>query len=282
MIRYLLLLVLINLNLLSFGQADKQIKLIIRGDDIGFAHTVNRACIDSYVNGVMTSVELMVPTPWFPEAVKMLNGNPGLDVGVHLTLTSEWESVKWRPLTDASSLTDDEGYFFPMIWPNDNYGPEQALKEADWDLKEIEKEFRAQIEMALNNVPQVSHLSGHMGCSNLSPEVTELVDNLAKEYDLEVKMDHVKRAGYEGPRSTPEEKEESFIRMLENLEPGTYLFVDHPGYDTPELRAIYHIGYENVAIDREGVTRTFTSPRVKEVIEKRGIQLISYADLKEK
>ena len=69
--------------------------------------------------------------------------------------------------------------------------------------------------------------------------------------------------------------------MLDDLKPGeTYLFVDHPGIDTTELRAIYHIGYENVATDRQGVTDTWTDPRVKEDIKKKGIQLISYADLK--
>jgi len=69
--------------------------------------------------------------------------------------------------------------------------------------------------------------------------------------------------------------------MLESLEPGkTYLFVDHPGLDSPELRSIHHIGYEDVAMDRQGVTDLWTDPKIKALIEKRGIQLISYADLK--
>ena len=68
--------------------------------------------------------------------------------------------------------------------------------------------------------------------------------------------------------------------MLDELKAGeTYLFVDHPGIDTPELRAIYHIGYEDVAVDRQGVTDAWTDPRVKDAIKKKGIQLISYADL---
>ena len=67
---------------------------------------------------------------------------------------------------------------------------------------------------------------------------------------------------------------------LENLKPGTYLFIEHPGYDTPEMRAIGHKGYDDVAKDRDGVTKAWTNEKVKEVIERRGIQLISYADLK--
>ena len=68
--------------------------------------------------------------------------------------------------------------------------------------------------------------------------------------------------------------------MLGKLENGkTYLFVDHPGLDSPELRAIHHIGYENVALDRQGVTDVYTSEKVKAVIKQKGIQLISYKDL---
>jgi hypothetical protein len=69
--------------------------------------------------------------------------------------------------------------------------------------------------------------------------------------------------------------------MLESLKPGeTYMFVDHPALDGPEMRAIYHIGYENVATDRQGVTDIFTSAEVKDVIQRKQIRLISYADLK--
>ena len=69
--------------------------------------------------------------------------------------------------------------------------------------------------------------------------------------------------------------------MLDSLEPGgTYLFVDHPALDGPEMRAIYHIGYMNVAADRQGVTDVWTNPLVMEAIRKKNIQLISYADLK--
>ena len=69
--------------------------------------------------------------------------------------------------------------------------------------------------------------------------------------------------------------------MLDDLKPGeTYMFVDHPGLDTPELRAVSHIGYEDVATDRQGVTDLFTSSVVKQAIAKKGVKLISYADLK--
>jgi hypothetical protein len=60
------------------------------------------------------------------------------------------------------------------------------------------------------------------------------------------------------------------------------LFVDHPGLDSPELRAIHHVGYEDVAVDRQGVTDLWTNEKVKAAIRKSGVQLISYNDLKGK
>ena len=67
--------------------------------------------------------------------------------------------------------------------------------------------------------------------------------------------------------------------MIDNLTPGTWLTVEHPGYDVQEMQAIGHKGYENVAIDREGVTQAFCSAKVKDAIQKRGVKLVSYADI---
>lgn len=260
-----------------------RIRLVVRGDDMGMAHSVNVATIDSYRNGIMRTIKVMAPTPWFPEAVAMLKENPGLDVGVHLVLTSEWETLKWRPLTHVPSLVDEDGYFFPMIWPGRAYGPDRALREQEWKLEEIEQELRAQIELAKKHIPQVSHVTSHMGFTGMDERVGALVKRLAVEYGLDIDLRElgVESVSYDGPKRTPEEKIESFIRMLEKLEPGkTYMFLDHPAYDTPEMETVGHVGYTDVGLDREGVTRTFTDPRVKETIERLGIEVISYADLK--
>ena len=273
---FLLLTFVVNTN------AQKPPRLIVRGDDMGFSHSGNEAIIKAYKEGIETSVEIIVPSPWFPEAVKMLNENPSLDVGIHIAITSEWDNIKYRPVSSCPSLTDEDGYFFPMIWPNKNY-PGKALLENKWIFEDLEKELRAQIELAKRKIPRISHISAHMGCYDISAEVKALAKRLAQEYkiDIDLKDYNVKGISYSGPKGTAEEKVQSFIKMLESLKPGeTYLFVDHPGLDSPELRAIHHIGYENVAADRQGVTTAWTDPRVKEAIKKLGIQLISYADLK--
>ena len=268
--------------LLSCFTANAQ-ELVIRIDDMGALHSVNEASIDTYKNGIAQSAEVLVVGSWFPEAVKMLKENPGLDVGVHLAITSEWENVKWRPLTDCPSLVDENGYFFPMMGPNAAY-PGQSIMEnmANFDINEIEKEFRAQIELALKNIPQVTHISGHMMSTAFNPQVMEVVQKLSEEYNLPsidrgeaFKQYNFSYTGYDGPRATAEEKIASFIKMLDKLEEGKrYIFVDHPAYNDSEMQTVMHVGYENVAVDRQGVTDLLKSEEVLKVIQERGIKLI--------
>ena len=256
-------------------------RLIVRGDDMGYSHSGNEALIKCYKEGIQTSIEIIVPSPWFPEAVKMLKENPGVDVGIHLALTSEWDNIKWRPLTDCRSIMDSNGYFYPMVYPNKNY-PGQSIMENQWKIEDVEKELRAQIEMAIKHIPWISHFSSHMGCTNLRNDVKDLTRRLAKEYKILIdpQMENVINISYQGPRKTSEEKIQSFMAMLEKLEAGkTYLFVDHPGLNGEELRAIHHIGYEEVAADRQGVTDLFTNEKVRALIKQKGIQLIGYKDL---
>ena len=259
----------------------KPIRLIVRGDDMGYSHSGNEALIRSYKEGIQKSIEVIVPSPWFPEAVKLLQQNPAVDVGIHLALSSEWDNIKWRPLTEGASIKDANGYFYPMIFPNKNY-PGQSLSENKWTIGDIEKEFRAQIEMALKRIPRISHISAHMGCTEIAGEVRAVTKKLAKEYKIDIDpQDYgVSYIGYAGPHTTAAEKLTAFIGMFTKMEAGkTYLFVEHPGYDNEELRAIHHIGYEQVAADRQGVTELFTNEKVKAALKEKGIQLISYKDL---
>ncbi len=262
----------------------EEIQLLVRGDDMGVAHSINEACIRSYREGIVRSVEVIVPGPWFPDAARLLRENPGLDAGVHLCLTSEWENCKWGPLTHAPSLADAGGYFFPMTRQRRDFPPGTGFVEAGPKLEEVEKELRAQIETARRHIPQVSHLSAHMGTAVATPELRAVTEKLAREYGLPLEGAGIRHApGFGGMRTTtdgkPREKEDAFLEMIEKLGPGRWLFVEHPGLDTPEMRGLGHIGYTDVAADRAGVTRAFTSERVKQTIRAKGIRLISYKDL---
>lgn len=268
--------------LLSTSIADAQ-EIAFRIDDMGALHSVNMASIDVYQNGLATSVEVLTVGAWFPEAVKMLKENPGFDVGVHLAITSEWENVKWRPLTDCPSLVDENGYFFPMMGPNPAYPGQSVMENVEkFDIKEIEKEFRAQIELALKNIPNVTHISGHMMSTAINNEVAEMVKRLSEEYGLPSidRLDSGKQYGfgylsYSGPKATAAEKIASLVKAVEKTEPGMkYIFIDHPAYDDSEMQTVMHVGYEDVAVDRQGVTDLLKSPELKAAIEAKGAKVI--------
>lgn len=269
--------------------AQTPVDLAVRMDDMGAFHSINEAVIKCYNFGIAQSVEVMPVGQWFPEAVKMLQDNPGLDVGIHLTFTSEWENAKWRPLTVCPSLVDKDGYFRAMITKNPNY-PGQSIEENPYDIKEVEREFRAQIETVLRYIPWASHLSGHMGSTIYNKELNDLAQRLADEYGL-TSLDKTtaqergyRFASYEGPHKTFAQKEASFIKMLKNLtlknKPGMRaMFLDHPCLDNDEMRTIFHIGYEDVLADRVGVTELFTSEKVKQTIKELNINLIPVSAL---
>ena len=268
--------------LLSASIADAQ-EIAFRIDDMGALHSVNLASIDVYQNGLATSVEVLTVGAWFPEAVKMLKENPGLDVGVHLAITSEWENVKWRPLTDCPSLVDENGYFFPMMGPNAAYPGQSVMENVEkFDIKEIEKEFRAQIELALKNIPNVTHISGHMMSTAINKDVAEMVKRLSEEYGLPSidRLDSGRQYGfgylsYSGPKATAAEKIASLVKAVEKTEPGKkYIFIDHPAYDDSEMQTVMHVGYEDVAVDRQGVTDLLKSPELKAAIEAKGAKVV--------
>jgi hypothetical protein len=256
------------------------IKLVVRADDIGSCHASNVACIQCFQEGIVRSVEVQVPCPWFNEAAKMLRENPACDVGVHLTLTSEWENYKWGPLTQAPSLVDAQGNFYPTTSQRPDFPPQTGFLESGWKIDEVEKELRAQIELAKKMIPQVSRLSSHMGTPTCTPELQKLVARLAKEYKLPIEAPGAQYLRWAADsKASAEQREAALVKALEGLQPGVWIVVEHPGLDTPEMQALGHKGYWEVAAHRDGVTRSFTSPRVKEVIQRRGIQLVSYRDV---
>ena len=279
--RYSLMLVL---GLLAVPPAPTEIRLIVKGDDMAAAHGINVATIDAYKRGVLTTTNVIVPGPWFPEAARLLRENPGLDVGVHLALTSEWENVKWRPLTAAPSLVDADGYFFPLVQPRTGFPAGTSLREAAWKLDEVERELRAQLAQARRHLPQATYTWNHMGFPSMAPEVQELVARLSREHGLLIPQElGIQMLGrvYES-QDAGTVKAEKLAAKLETLGPGLWLHIDHASTDDPEMRAIGHAGYEWVAADRSANLEAWTSPRVRDVITRRGIKLTSYRDLAKK
>ncbi|MGH9456535.1 MAG: polysaccharide deacetylase family protein, partial [Thermoanaerobaculia bacterium] len=129
--------------------------LIIHADDLGMTHSVNAASIAALESGTITSASIMVPCPWFPEIAAWAREHPEADLGLHLTLTSEWEDYRWGPVLSKDrvpSLLDEDGYFYTR----ENQAAASARPE------EAEAEIRAQIARAREFGIEPTHLDAHM------------------------------------------------------------------------------------------------------------------------
>ena len=169
-----------------------------------------------------------------------------------------------------------------MVQPRPGFPPKTSIKEASWKLEEIEQELRAQLTLAKRHIPQVTYTWYHMGFTSVAPEVRDLANRLTKEFGLmiptETGMQSVGRV-YEG-KDPGAVKADKLAARLETLGPGLWLHIDHAATDDPEIQAMGHLGYEWVAADRSANVEAWTSPKVREVITRRGIKLTSYRDLK--
>jgi predicted glycoside hydrolase/deacetylase ChbG (UPF0249 family) len=121
-----------------------------------------------------------------------------------------------------------------------------------------------------------------MGATGFDPAVKAMVARVAAEYNLatvdsDPSQHQIAYTGVDMRNKNTEERIDAFIDMVNRLEDGkTYVFVEHPGLNDDELKAISHIGYTDVAEGRQDVTTIFTSDKVREAIERRGVELVSY------
>lgn len=251
-------------------------RLIVRMDDIGATHSENLAVIKCYQEGIGRSAEVMACCPWFLEAATMLNENPGLDVGVHIVFRSEWVGYKWRPLTNCPTLQDEDGYFL------------QGNISADKiSLEEVEKEMRAQIELAMKYIKNVTHITDHCMWTFV-PGLTDMAVRVAADYglryqgqgkiDAEIGLETLPM-GFGGGNRAPR-----LLEAIKKMEKGkTYWTIEHPGLDNEEMKGIYEIGRDgkrtDVGADRQDVTNAFTDPEVMKYIKEHGIELVSFGDV---
>jgi predicted glycoside hydrolase/deacetylase ChbG (UPF0249 family) len=152
--------------------------VVIHEDDVGMSHGANAAFQELSRMGACSAGSVMAPCPWFPEAVAMARADPTLDLGVHLTLNSEKQPYRWRPLTSpprSAGLTDEAGYF----WSTVPAVRKHAAPEA------VEAELRAQIDAALDAGIDVTHLDGHMGAA-MMPEFVDIYFRLGRDYNLPI------------------------------------------------------------------------------------------------
>ncbi len=130
--------------------------VILHVDDAGMSHDSNVGALRSILEGAANSMSVMMPCPWVPELVRSLKEHPGIDAGIHLTLTAEWDGYRWGPLVGrqaAPGLVDAEGALWPSV--------AEVVAHATPD--EVEAEVREQIRRARTMGFEPTHLDSHMG-----------------------------------------------------------------------------------------------------------------------
>jgi predicted glycoside hydrolase/deacetylase ChbG (UPF0249 family) len=149
---------------------------IFHVDDLGMCHGANHGFLDLAQRGFVTCGSVMVPCPWFREIAEAAAADQALDLGIHLTLTSEWEHYRWAPIstvTRASGLIDNHGFF----WRDVASLRRHLVPEA------AEAELRAQIERARSAGIEPTHIDAHMAAAML-PELLDCHVRLAHDYGV--------------------------------------------------------------------------------------------------
>ena len=152
--------------------------LVLHVDDVGMCHGANVAFLELSRARAVSCGSVMVPCPWFREIASAAAEDHSLDVGVHLTLTSEWPQYRWAPITThsrASGLIDEQGCF-----PRNCVALRERL-----NVEAAEIELRAQIDRALEAGIDVTHLDTHMGAAAI-PELADVYLRLGLDYRLPV------------------------------------------------------------------------------------------------
>ncbi|MFN2255093.1 MAG: polysaccharide deacetylase family protein [Candidatus Promineifilaceae bacterium] len=260
--------------------------LIINADDFGMCHAVNEAVAGILREGVVRSTTLMVPCPWMLHAVHFLRDHPEIAFGVHLTALSEWVDYRWGPVTPKEkvpSLIDEAGYFY-------NFEAMPGFL-ARVSLRELEMEFRTQIEFVLAAGLRPSHLDWHALRIGDRGDIFDLLLGLARDYGLALRVagrpwiEKVQSLGlpandYDFLDSyllDPASKADRYAERLRDLPAGLSEWAVHPGLDNSELFAIDPGGSHIRQADFD----FFTSRQAKNIIAEEGIILLDYRALQE-
>lgn len=278
--------------------------LIVNADDFGSFHAENVATRRLMEAGQIDSATLMAPCPWFEEAAQFLAERPGLDVGVHLTLNSEWGRYKWGPVAPRSrvpSLVTERGYF-----PADVGAVEQRAEPED-----VRAEFEAQIAKVEARGIEPTHIDNHMGSAyglETGRDFLKVVFALSARHNLPFRLPRTLPEPYR--TSLPAERVATYRatvdsllargfvlpdhlvtvehgdslpatraryeEILRNLEPGVTELYIHAAVDAPELRVI-----SGAWRDRVHDYRIFAGERIHAYADSLGIRRIGWAELQE-
>ena len=264
--------------------------VMLHADDIGMCSEANEAVIPYLLNDQIQSAAAMVPCPWFNDIADWYKKHPEMDIGLHLTLTSEWKNYRWGPVSNPSNvpeLIDPEGYMWRGVIDVASRAP----------VTTVEKEVRAQIERAYERGIKPGHIDTHMGTLYSKVEYAEAFFKVAMEYGIpanviEFTPDRVQKFRKQGypitarliqsgrkytlPKlddftSVPngksyQEKKELFFDLVQNLEPGITEIIFHPSIETEGLKKITNSWQQRV-----WEAKMFSDPEVIQFLKNEGI-----------
>jgi len=278
----------------KLGYPAKTKLLIVHADDIGLAQSVNEATLTAFEKGGITSGSIMVPCPWFADFAEHYKDHPGLDVGIHLTLTAEWDVYKWGgvlPATEISSLLDENGNFYATV--------EEVGQHAD--PLEVEKEVRAQIDKAIAYGIIPTHIDTHMGSVMATPELIEIYLRLGQEYKIPVFVPRMILLGMSEEARQQMIRDyvlvdnffmmnaddpglswaEAYGQMIEKMKPGLNVMIVHVAHDNAEMQAISvnHPAFGSAWRARD--LAYLLSQEFRDILKEQNIQLVTWKEIKE-
>jgi chitin disaccharide deacetylase len=265
--------------------------LIIHADDLAVAHSVDTASFDALDQKAVSSASIMVPCPWLAEVADYARLHPDADLGLHLTLNSEWKTYRWGPVApkdQVPSLLDPDGYLFG------EGGGFRTHAKAD----EVEREIRAQVQQAMKLGIHPTHLDSHMGSLFLTPDLFTVYVKVAHDYklpflavrvsderskllsllsDKDIVLDSVVIFD---PRVPSDEWTESYVKALRSLKPGLHEMIVHLGHDDSELQAVTVDHPDYGAAWRQRDFNAVTSGEFRKALEENHIILVGWKDVK--
>lgn len=272
--------------------------VIFHADDTGMCYEANQAAQRGLTQGNYRSASAMVPCPWFNEMAAWSVAHPQYDVGLHLTLTSEWKYYRWGPVAphdQVKGLLDPLGYFYRNV-------PSVILSAK---AEEVATEIRAQLARARKLGMKPSHLDTHMGTLYARPDYTRAYLQLAMDEQIPaMTIEMTPRtiakfrkqgvpitdaglkllAGYTLPKlddfhtvaegKTYEEKRQKLFDQLRLFPPGLHEIIYHPSVETAGLKKITNAWQQRVWEDR-----LFADPVVQRFIKDNGIQVTDWKEV---
>ncbi len=270
--------------------------LILHADDLGVSHSEDSASIYLLEKGFVSSGSIQVPCPWFSEIAAYASKHPAADLGIHLTLTSEWQYYKWDPVSGKDrtpSLVNNNGFFYDDL---DSLGKLAKLAE-------VEIELRSQIERAIQFGVHPTHLDAHMGCCFFNKDFLKIYLKLAHEYHLPCLLNvyafkliyHVdisdlitdkdiltNNVFMAFPQDDINGRAAYYAKILNGLQPGLSCILLHAAYDDDEMKAItvHHPDYG--AAWRQADFNFFSGDACKKLLVDNNIHLITWKEIKDK